>query len=667
MSDGRCVLNVLRESGTSRFVKRLTPDSAVPSVQRAIALAESQDVKERVLPFHNPRNVSRGCHFAYTMPEQRPHYKTLLKSVQTHGDLNLKMDEKLERLLSGEQVYYDENHGVFPYSMVYAGFQFGTFAGQLGDGRVVNLFDVQDKTGTWQTLQLKGSGLTPFSRFADGKAVLRSSIRELVISEALYHIGVPSSRAMQLTLLPGTRASRERMFEPCAVLCRVAPSWLRIGSFDLFRFRPHLKGLLDLTHHAIDDVFAGGKDFPRNRDVNIFRKDFFPNDGIEQGPEGRNSVEASTIYDEFYRHVVNLNAKCVAYWQTYGFMNGVLNTDNTSIVGISLDYGPFNIMDQLKPDFTPNHDDIAGRYSFENQPSAIWWNLIMLGHDLAVLLGAGSKHIDKILSMQEISDELPTDVEKEVVGRANDIIALAGNEYKFTFLSEYVNLMGKRIGIELGFTSGLTDAEKIAAQSQKVHSFLSTILEPLLNVLQATEVDYNHFFVKLQNYRGPIFDDNGSEDLNNEFLALFFRDDQIKELNAFKSGEIDINAHSGGVRILVSTLESLSKWAREYARFVPDEEKRSEVASKINPLFTPRAWMFDEAIEDLMANQRTELNDPESNIDASLLHKLFKMSSNPYDPSKWDKSLRPGVQERWLNLEHESIREKYLKQASCSS
>lgn len=667
MSDGRCILNVLKEPGAARLIRKLTPDNVVPSVEKGIGLAESQDLKKRVLPFHQPRSVSRGCHFAYTMPEKRPHYRTLLKSAQTHADLGLKMDENLEKLLSGEKVYYNEKQGIFPYSMAYAGFQFGVFAGQLGDGRVVNLFDVQDRKGVWQTVQLKGSGLTPFSRFADGKAVLRSSIRELIISEALHGIGVPSSRALQLTLLPGTRASRERMFEPCAVLCRVAPSWLRIGNFDLCRFRPHLKGLLALTHFAIDDVFDGGKEFPRNRDINIFRKDFFPNDGIEQGPDARNSVEGSTIYDEFYRHVINLNAKGVAYCQAYGFMNGVLNTDNTSIMGLSLDYGPFNILDRLKPDFTPNHDDAAGRYSFENQPSAIWWNLIMLGHDLSVLIGAGPKHIDKILSMKELSEELPDEVEKEVVNRANDIIALAGNEYKFTFLSEYASLMGKRIGIDLGINSKLTNAEEIAAQSHKIQDFLSNTLEPLLNVLQTTEVDYNHFFVRLQNYRGPIFGDDGAEGLSKAFLSLFFHSTEMERLMAFKAGEIDINANSGAVRIIMDTVKSLSSWAEEYSKFVPDEQKRSEIAKVVNPLFTPRAWMFEEVIDDFMQNQRAELNDPESTIDTSLLHKLFAMSSNPYDPTKWEESLRPDAQERWMNLEHMGIKEKYLKQASCSS
>lgn len=667
MSDGRCVLNVLKEPGASRFIKSLNPDNAIPNVKRAIALAESQDVKKRILPFHQPRNVSRGCHFSYAIPERRPHYRTLLKSVQTHRDMDLKMDEKLEKLLGGEEVYYNESQGLFPYSMAYAGFQFGSFAGQLGDGRVVNLFEVQDSKGTWQTVQLKGSGLTPFSRFADGKAVLRSSIRELIISEALYHIGVPSSRALQLTLLPKTRASRERMFEPCAVLCRVAPTWLRIGNFDLFRFRPHLKGLLGLTHFAINEVFDGGKDFPRYRDFNVFRKDFFPNDGVQQSPEARNPVEGSTIYDEFYRHVINLNAKGVAYCQAYGFMNGVLNTDNTSIMGLSLDYGPFNIMDQLKPDFTPNHDDVTGRYSFENQPSAIWWNLIMLAHDLSVLIGAGPNHIDKILSMEELSEELPAEVEKEVVNRANDFIALAGNEYKFTFLSEYANLMGKRIGIDLGFSSKLINPEEIAAQSSKVQDFLSNILEPLLNVLQATEVDYNHFFVKLQNYRGPIFGNDDEEGLSKGFLSIFFYPSQIEQLQAYKSGKVDFNADSGGVRIVMDTAEDIFQWAKKYAKFVPDERKRSEIAKEVNPLFIPRAWMFDEVIDDFMLNQRTELHDPESKIDNSLLRKLFIMSSNPYDPSRWEESVRPDVQQRWVNLEHEGIREKYLKQASCSS
>lgn len=668
MTDGRYILGLLRESGTSRFVKSLTPDKMVPNIQRAIALAEEpNDTEEKLLSFHTPRIISKGSHFAYTVPEKRPHYKTLLKSTLTHDDLDLKMEEKLEQLLSGEKIYYDQDKGIFPYSMVYAGFQFGQFAGQLGDGRVVNMFDVKDSQGNWQTLQLKGSGLTPFSRFADGKAVVRSSIREFIISEALHNIGIPSSRALQLTSLPKTRAFRGSVVEPCAVVCRVAPSWLRLGSFDLFRWRPNLKGLLSLTHYAIDEVFAGGKDFPRDIDINIFRKDFFPNDVVERGPDESSPVEGTTVYEQFYRHVVNLNAKCVARWQAYGFMNGVLNTDNTSIMGLSMDYGPFNILDQLRPDFTPNHDDVARRYSFENQPSAIWWNLTMFGHDLAVLLGAGPKHIDKILSMQEQTEELPPEMEKEFVGRANHIIPLVGNEYKYTFLTEYANLMGKRLGIDPAFSTKLTTAEEIDAQCRKVKEFMDTVVEPLLTVLQSTKVDYNHFFVNLQNFKGSFFDDGGIEGFDRSFLSLFFKEQDLQELEEFKRDEIDINADSGGVRILLGDIETLSQWAKNFSRLLPSESGRHEIARRVNPLFTPRSWMFNEAIDDLTDNQRSELNDPEAEVDTSILQKLYLMSSNPYDPSKWDSSLRPDVQERWTNFNHESLEDRILQQASCSS
>ncbi|AQZ13161.1 FMP40 (YPL222W) [Zygosaccharomyces parabailii] len=668
MTDGRYILNVLKETGTSRFSRSLTPDKMVSTLQRAIGLAEeSDDKEEKLLSFHTPRIISQGSHFAYTVPEKRPHYKTLLKSSLTHQDLNLRMDENLEQFLSGENIFYDQDKGIFPYSMVYAGFQFGQFAGQLGDGRVVNLFDLKDSEGNWQTLQIKGSGLTPFSRFADGKAVVRSSIREFIISEALHNIGIPSSRSLQLTSLPGTKAFRGSLREPCAVVCRVAPSWLRLGNFDLFRWRPNLKGLLDLTHYAIDEVFSGGKNFPKDTDINIFRKDFFPDGVIDQSSVEKPLVEGSTVYDQFYRHVVSLNAKCVAHWQAYGFMNGVLNTDNTSIMGLSMDFGPFNILDELKPDFTPNHDDIGRRYSFENQPSAIWWNLAMFGHDLAVLLGAGPGHIDKILAMKKQTGQLPEEMEREFVGRANKIIPLVGNEYKYTFLTEYANLMGKRLGIDLNLSPNLTTFNEIDTQSQKVKDFMSTVVEPLLNLLQSTRVDYNQFFVKLQNFNGSFFRKNGISGLSREFLALFFNKEDLQELEEYQKNEIDINADSGGVRILQEDLKTLTTWAKKYSELVTDQSQRLGVARAVNPLFTPRSWMFDEVIDDLTDVQRSELSDPKAKVDTSLLQKLYLMSSYPYDSSKWNDSLRPDAQERWTNFEHENLEEKILQQASCSS
>lgn len=224
MGEKRTIINALKNSAASHFIKKLTADTSLSSIQEAINVVQQYNATDpvRLKLFHTPRMVSQGAHFAFCLPTKKPHYKPLLLSQNALDEFNLVQDQDLEKILSGEKVYYSDS--IFPYSTVYSGFQFGSFAAQLGDGRVVNLFDLKDKcSGQWQTFQLKGAGMTPFSRFADGKAVLRSSIREFIMSEALHSIGIPSTRAMQLTLLPGTKAQR-RTQEPCAVVCRFAPS-----------------------------------------------------------------------------------------------------------------------------------------------------------------------------------------------------------------------------------------------------------------------------------------------------------------------------------------------------------------------------------------------------------------------------------------------------------
>ncbi|QLL32883.1 hypothetical protein HG536_0D04050 [Torulaspora globosa] len=663
------ILNVLKESGTSRVIRSLTPDATIPTISRALEVAEEPENEEertklREKVFHTPRIVSNGSHFAFTLPEKRPHYRTLVQSQLGLEELGLQADAKLERLLSGQDVYYDGNKGIFPYSMAYAGFQFGQFAGQLGDGRVVNLFDLKDKKGKYQTLQLKGSGLTPFSRFADGKAVLRSSIREFIISEALHQIGIPSSRALQLTSLPKTRASRGMSFEPTAVVCRVAPSWIRLGNFDLLRWKPNLTALIKLSDFVIDDVFEKGNEFPKEIDVNIFKEDPFADADAERRNIGK--VTEVTKYDLLFRHVVRKNAECVAYWQTYGFMNGVLNTDNTSIMGLSIDYGPFNFLDRFEPSFTPNHDDVEGRYAFHNQPSVIWWNLVQFAQSLSILIGAGGKHMNRVLALQEKMQPLPNDVEEEIVERANDLIGLVAHEYKFVFTTKYAELMSRRLGIDLDLS---TSASDVAKTSTLVKDFCSTILEPLLAILKTTRIDYNNFFVNLQNYKGPILTDTDSlKGLSRPFIAIFFNIEQQAKLEAYYENEADFaHSDSGETRLLVEALEQLVKWSKLYVDLAPDPQERYVLSKKVNPLFVPRSWIFDQVIAHFVDEQRTELNDPAAKLDTSILQKLLLMSSHPYDPDKWDASLRPDLQKMWSDLSHPETLDHYLKQASCSS
>ncbi|SCV01155.1 LAMI_0G09692g1_1 [Lachancea mirantina] len=664
MPEARTILNVLKERSGTLFTHRLTADQFVPDVSRAVEIYERNITEERQRVFHTPRLVSKGAHFAYCIPERREHYRPLLTSQKALVDLQLNMDDELLSLINGTKVYSDKDKNIFPYSMAYAGFQFGQFAGQLGDGRVANLFEIDDAKGRPQTLQIKGSGITPFSRFADGKAVVRSSIREFIISESLHHIGIPSTRALQLTALPGTKAQRETS-ELCAVYCRFAPSWIRLGNFDLCRWRGDHDGLVKLTDFCIDTVFEQGKDFPEAIDLNVYKKDYFKNEDIGSETIELGPIEGTTKYELFFRHVVNLNAEAVACWQAYGFLNGVLNTDNTSIMGLAMDFGPFSFLDKFEPRYTPNHDDIQLRYSFANQPSAIWWNLTKFAQAMATLIGAGPKHIDKFTNQGEL-DEVDLSLGEELTERANRVIAHASHEFKFRFMVRYASLMAHRIGINLNLSNDLSNKDGCEQIAVKVSEFNSSILEPLLDILHVSQVDYNNFFVKLQGYNGPFLASGESqfEGVDPGFLKVFFSEAQEKKLVDHYHG-VPVN-DSGETRILIEKVHDLRKWIDHYLAFASnDPDERFSLASNVNPIFTPRNYIFDQVIEDLTSKQGENLGDAEKPLDLSLLNKLYLMSVNPYNPNKWDDSLRPEVVKGWIT--HGEETEKFMRQCSCSS
>ena len=679
---------MLKNSATSHFIKKLTPDISLPSIPEAINVVQQHNATDpvRLKLFHTPRMVSQGAHFAFCLPTKKSHYKPLLLSQSALDEFGLVQDQDLERILAGEKIYYTDD--IFPYSTVYSGFQFGSFAAQLGDGRVVNLFDLKDsRTGQWQTFQLKGAGMTPFSRFADGKAVLRSSIREFIMSEALHSIGIPSTRAIQLTLLPGTKAQR-RTQEPCAVVCRFAPSWIRLGNFNLFRWRQDLQGLIKLSDYCIEELFDGGAQFEGKPDFDVFRKDFFPDSEKkideqvkkdENGKELMSEEDVSKLskYDKFFRHVVSLNANTVAHWQAYGFANGVLNTDNTSIMGLTIDYGPFAFLDKFEPSFTPNHDDTANRYSFANQPSIIWWNLQQFAKDLACLLGLKSHDLELLLKGE--LDFVDDTLEKTMIKRVQKLVELSANEYKYVFTTRYARLMSQRLGVDLDLepymnsTSG-KDVRRAAAKSRE---FCAVIVEPLLDILQATKIDYNNFFIHLQNYMGPFFIKDKKEAttlfgaFDEEYLRMFFSTEQMEKMaeneNTLIAGEKLLDSN-GEHRLLDEKLEKVYNWTQDYLTLIPPTgaTNRALLARKANPLFVPRSWILEEVVDDLMYDQRDSLQDPDSNLDTSALKKLFLMSVNPYDRAKWDDSLRPDLEEKWANLSHQEG-SKFMKQASCSS
>ncbi|MTH46897.1 protein adenylyltransferase SelO [Intestinirhabdus alba] len=243
--------------------------------------------------------------------------------------------------------------GMSPLAQVYSGHQFGVWAGQLGDGRGLLLGEQLLADGTTLDWHLKGAGLTPYSRMGDGRAVLRSTIRESLASEAMHGLGIPTTRALAM-VTSDTPVSRETT-EPGAMLMRLAQSHMRFGHFEHFYYRGEPDKVRQLADFAIRHYW----------------------------PQLQNERDK---YRLWFREVVARTAALIASWQSVGFAHGVMNTDNMSVVGLTLDYGPFGFLDDYQPDFICNHSDYQGRYSFTNQPAVGLWNLQRLAQTLSSLL-----------------------------------------------------------------------------------------------------------------------------------------------------------------------------------------------------------------------------------------------------------------------------------------
>ncbi|GIZ51532.1 protein adenylyltransferase SelO [Noviherbaspirillum aridicola] len=247
--------------------------------------------------------------------------------------------------------------GSQPLSAVYSGHQFGVWAGQLGDGRAILLGDVPARDAAPAgrlELQLKGAGLTPYSRMGDGRAVLRSSIREFLCSEAMAALGIPTSRALCVT--GSDMPVRRETIETAAICTRMAPSWVRFGSFEHWFYNDRGQELKILADYVIDR--------------------FYPELAGE-----------SNRYQALLREVTRRTAELMAQWQSVGFMHGVMNTDNMSILGLTIDYGPFGFMEAFDARHICNHSDHAGRYAYHMQPKIGQWNCFALGQALLPLIG----------------------------------------------------------------------------------------------------------------------------------------------------------------------------------------------------------------------------------------------------------------------------------------
>lgn len=334
--------------------------------------------------------------------------------------------EEFLQLASGNRM----PDGGKPLAMVYSGHQFGVYVPRLGDGRAILLGEVEGPTGTWD-LQLKGAGKTPYSRFGDGRAVLRSTIREFLCSEAMYGLGIPTTRA--LAIAGSDEPVQRETLESAAMLIRLARSHVRFGSFEYFHYTGQHQQVQQLADYVIKQHHSdlSGHNHP---------------------------------YPEFFRRVVLATAELIAHWQAVGFAHGVMNTDNMSILGDTLDYGPYGFLDIYNPRFICNHSDEAGRYAFNRQPGVALWNCNALAHALSSLID---------------SDDLKSALEA----------------YEPHFLETYFQLMQAKLGLT---TREPNDGE---------------LIDALLQNLAQNQVDYTRFFRRLCD-----FEITGS---NNDIRALF--------------------------------------------------------------------------------------------------------------------------------------------------
>jgi len=368
-----------------------------------------------------------------------------------------------------------------------------------------------------------------------------------------------------------------------------------------------------LADYAAENVLGGWEALPAALDPAVDSKsNTEAQSGIARDAIEGEGKDAENRYARLYREVVRRNAKTVAAWQAYGFMNGVLNTDNTSLMGLSIDFGPFAFLDTFDPTYTPNHDDHMLRYSYRNQPSIIWWNLVRFGEALGELIGSGAG-----VDIEEfVTKGVQEDQAKELVERAENLIEKAGEEYKAVFMEEYKRLMTLRLGLK-----------------ELKEGDFEELFSEWLDLMEAHELDFHHCFRRLG---GVKLEEVASEEERKHVAGRFFAKEAPRDEKAAR--------------------ERVAKWLGKWSERAKedwgegnDAEREVEMA-KVNPKFVPRSWVLDELIERVERQKEREV-----------LHGVMKMALDPFDES-WG----------WNENEEERLcgdvpKYKGMMQCSCSS
>lgn len=605
-----------------------------------------------------PRQVRNGL-FTWVRPETQKDPELLAVSPAALRDLNIQPSEattdQFRQFAVGNVILgWDEEQlaGGYPWAQLYGGFQFGQWAGQLGDGRAISLFETSTPTvsdpwigkegETKYEVQLKGAGLTPYSRFADGKAVLRSSIREFIVSEALNALGIPTTRALALSLLPHSKVRRESL-EPGAIVVRFAQSWIRLGNFDILRARSDRPMIRKLATYVAEEVLGGWNQLPGRLSDPSNPTEAADLERPTRGVVGKDEVQgpsnaAENRFARLYREVIRRNASSVAKWQAYGFMNGVLNTDNNSICGLSIDFGPFAFMDNFDPAYTPNHDDHMLRYSYRNQPTIIWWNLVRFGEAIGELIGAGD-NVDSSDFVENGVNEGPQ--AEELVARAEKLITQAGEEYKAVFLAEYKRLMTARLGLKNFQESDFKD-----------------LFSELLDTMEALELDFNHFFRRLSALKVPEL---ATEEDRKSTASIFFHKEGISATGVSEEdarARIAIWLDQWRARILADWGSSQDDGTQSMNP--AQEEERMAAMRRVNPSFIPRSFILDEVIK------RTE-KDGERDVLRRAIHMALHPFEDTWDGKEFEGSTYQGDREEEVRWTADVPKFERAMQCSCSS
>lgn len=401
------------------------------------------------------RQVLSAC-FSYVKPRQVSAPRLVAFSTEMAAELELDesacRSEHFAQIFAGNQLL----DGMAPHAQCYGGHQFGNWAGQLGDGRAINLGEVINQQGKRFCLQLKGAGETPYSRTADGLAVLRSSVREFLCSEAMYHLGIPTTRALSI-VTTGENVMRDMFYdgrpeaEPGAIVCRVAPSFLRLGSFEIFTSRGDIDTLKQLVDYTIET------DFPHL------------------------GAPSKETYLAWFREICERTATMVTDWMRVGFVHGVFNTDNTSVLGLTIDYGPYGWIDDYDPNWTPNTTDAVGkRYRFGAQPQIAQWNLLQMANAIYPL-------IDDAEALRTIL-----------------------NDYVTVYTDKWQQMRADKLGLA-----------EFTADDEELHQQLN-------KVMQISETDMTIFYRRLANIRVNDIDKD-DDSLLQPVIAAFYAPDSLNQ------------------------------------------------------------------------------------------------------------------------------------------